>query len=177
MPQTISDEYLRLQQELHRSADYGQAGAAYAAIVAKLVGLTKAKSISDFGAGKQGLKTALAERHGLAVEYSAYDPAFPEYGEPRPADLVCCIDVLEHIEPDYLDTVLDQLAAITVRFGFFTVHTGPAIKQLSDGRNAHLIQEDEAWWLPRFEQRFRVRETGPMPQGFYVLVSPAEPKG
>jgi hypothetical protein len=34
------------------------------------------------------------------------DPVFPEYGDPKPADLACCIDVLEHVEPKQLDNVL-----------------------------------------------------------------------
>ena len=56
---------------------------------------------------------------GVRIDYRPYDPAFPEYGEPRGADLVCCIDVLEHIEPDLLDNVLDDLARITLKHGFF----------------------------------------------------------
>jgi hypothetical protein len=46
-------------------------------------------------------------RHGIdSIEYYPFDPAFEEYGEPRAADLVCCIDVLEHIEPEKLESVL-----------------------------------------------------------------------
>jgi hypothetical protein len=107
----------------------------------------------------------------VEIDYRPYDPAFPEYGEARPADLVCCIDVLEHIEPDYLDRVLDELKAITVAHGFFTVHTVPAVKQLADGRNAHLILEDSAWWLERLRARFRVVRLKEWPHGFAVQVA------
>ena len=74
-------------------------------------------------------------------EYYPFDPAFSEYGEPKQADLVCCIYVLEHVEPEHLNAVLDDLKRIVIKVGLFTIHTGPAVKTLSDGRNAHLIQK------------------------------------
>ena len=75
---------------------------------------------------------------------------------PMPADLVCCIDVLEHIEPDLLENVLHELFLITTGIGFFSIHMGPAIKFLSDGRNAHLIQQPSSWWLPRIAKYFDI---------------------
>lgn len=107
------------------------------------------QSVSDYGAGKQNLLVGLRSAGIDSVDYYPYDPAFEEYGEPKAADLVCCIDVLEHIEPDKLENVLLDLARITVDFGFFSIHMGPAAKILSEGRNAHLIQEPSSWWLPK----------------------------
>jgi hypothetical protein len=172
--ETISDNYLAEQQKLHENPDYGVASIVFAPIVAKLMRDNGWKSIHDYGAGKQNLRRAL-EVERLEFRYSAYDPVFPEYGEPNPADLVCCIDVLEHIEPDRLDAVLDDLMRIVTRFGFFSIHTGPATKVLSDGRNAHLIQALPYWWLPHLCKRFEIlhlqahRLMGP---GFWVVVSP-----
>jgi hypothetical protein len=76
--------------------------------------------------------------------------------------------VLEHIEPDFLDNVLDDLAAVTVGYGFYSIHTGPARKHLADGRNAHLIQKPSSWWLPRLCERFEVEGLRPTPGGFSV---------
>jgi hypothetical protein len=78
--------------------------------------------------------------------------------------------VLEHIEPELLDTVLDDLQRVTMGLGIFTVHTGPAVKVLPDGRNAHLIQQPAQWWLPKFLARFELVAFNRMPQGFWVLV-------
>jgi hypothetical protein len=78
--------------------------------------------------------------------------------------------VLEHIEPDYLDAVLNDLQRITARIGFFTIATGPAIKTLADGRNAHLIQKPPSWWLPRLCQRFEIVQLNREAQGFWVIV-------
>lgn len=166
----ISEEYLREQQLLHENPRYGRASIGYARLVASLLRIAKATSLSDYGAGKCRLQHSL-DRIGVHARYLPYDPAFPEYGAPHPADLVTCIDVLEHIEPELLEGVLDDLASITRRLGLFTVHTGPAVKTLSDGRNAHIIQEPPSWWLPRLAQRFEIIHLQTVPKGFWVLVA------
>src|SRR5262245_35209573 len=126
--ETISPAYLALQRELHRDPNYGVASIHFAPIVKKCLDMSRAKSISDYGAGKQGLWVALQTLGVHNVEYRPYDPAFPEYGLPRPADLVCCIEVLEHIEPEFVESVLAELRSITTGFGFLTIATGPATK-------------------------------------------------
>ena len=152
---TISPAYLAEQQLLHKNPGYGVASVHVAPFVARVIQRMDARSLSDYGAGKCRLQLALREL-GIDIDYRPYDPAYPEYGAPQPADLVTCIDVLEHVEPEYLDSVLSELAQVTVRLGFFTVHTGPAIKTLSDGRNAHLIQRPVAWWTEKLSQYFKV---------------------
>lgn len=169
---TISNEYLREQQILHRIPSYGTASSSYAPLVKKLLRIVGATSLSDYGAGKQNLKAALGRLGVTSIDYRPYDPVFPEYGAPQPADMVCCIDVLEHIEPDLLDQVLDDLARIVVGIGLLTVHTGPAVKTLTDGRNAHIIQQPQSWWLPRLSDRFEVRHLQMVPNGFLAIVEP-----
>jgi hypothetical protein len=171
---TISPGYLAMQRDLHKNPDYGVASIEYAPTVKKMLDVGKAKSLSDYGAGKQNLLHALRGLGATGFEYFPYDPAFPEYGEPRPADLVCCIDVLEHIEPDYLDAVLDDLKRITLRAGFFSVATGPAGKTLADGRNAHLIQQPSSWWLPKLCQYFEIAILQRSQSGFWVVVEPRQ---
>ncbi len=171
---TISPEYLAEQQKLHENPNYGVASLHYAPIILDLADQTKAASISDYGAGKRNLQKKLHELGKSDFEYFPYDPAFPEYGEPKPADLVCCIDVLEHIEFTYLDAVLDDLSRIVVKVGLFTIDTGPAIKTLSDGRNAHLIQKPSSWWLPRLCEHFERVHLQGMPKGFWIVVGPRE---
>ena len=167
--QTISEAYRAEQQKLHGNKRYGVASLTYAPLVRKLLKIGDCRSLSDYGAGKCNLKMALGLRDGGPVAYQPYDPAFPEYGAPRPADLVTCIDVLEHIEPNLLDNVLDEIASITQRLAFVTVHTQPAKKVLSDGRNAHLIQEPPSWWIDRLSARFEILHLQAVPKGFFVI--------
>lgn len=160
----ITEQYRQEQQRLHDNPNYGVASVAYAPLVNQLIKLNQFVSVHDYGAGKRRLRD-----HIDVIDYTASDPAFPEYGPPRVADFTTCIDVLEHIEPDCLDAVLDDLQAIT-KVGFFTVHTMPAMKFLSDGRNAHLIQKPARWWLPKFCERWDVLKVSPTPDGFYLIV-------
>jgi hypothetical protein len=174
---TISDEYLKLQQDLHLNPSYGVASLSFAPIIAELINQTDAKSISDYGAGKKNLLVGLGDAGINNIKYYPYDPVFPEYGPPKAADLVCCIDVLEHIEPEKLDSVIKELAAITINLGFFSIHMGPAAKILADGRNAHLIQQPSSWWLPLLTAYFEVLHLQThqmMGNGFWLIVKPKE---
>lgn len=169
---TISEAYRAQQQQLHENPNYGVASLSFAPIVKQVFQNSGARSLSDYGAGKQNLLKGLQQQGVTDFEYFPYDPAFPEYGEPKPADLVTCIDVLEHIEEDYLENVLADLSGIVRKLGFFTIHTGPAGKVLSDGRNAHLIQKPSSWWLPRLCQYFEIIQLSRVPGGFWIVVEP-----
>lgn len=177
MNKTITDDYRKMQQELHQNPEYGTASFGFAPLVADLIMQSGAKSVSDYGAGKKNLQVGL-NAAGLNPDYKPYDPAFPEYGAPQPADLVCCIDVLEHIEPELLENVFKDLASVTQKVGFYSIHMTPAKKILPDGRNAHLIQKPTSWWLPRLCVYFDIVQLqqhnigGGM--GFWVIVHPKD---
>jgi hypothetical protein len=180
--QLISDEYKAQQESLHESAQvdgkpvvYGGASLFYAPIIADVINKIEPGHVLDYGCGKH-LLLARALRDSKIKQrfkYQAYDPAVPKYaGNPVPAEMVVCLDVLEHIEEDKIDDVLDHLQELTEAVGFFTIHTGPAIKTLPDGRNAHILQRPAEWWLPRVMCRFELQSfqvTGP--HQFYVLVT------
>jgi len=169
---TISEEYLNQQRLLHSNPDYGVASKSYAPIVAEVVRAFNLKTISDYGAGKKCLLSSLEALKVDLSGYFPYDPAFPEYGSVHSADLVCCIDVLEHIEINFLDSVLDQIKEATNKFAFLTVHTGPAIKTLQDGRNAHIIQAPSSWWLEKLVQRFEIIQLQSSDSSFWVIAAP-----
>lgn len=124
----------------------------------------------DYGCGHNlSLKNNLNPTRSF--RYQAYDPGVPEYsGDPIQAEMVTCIDVLEHIEPDCLEDVLDHLEALTEKVLFATVHTGPAGKKLPDGRNAHLIQKPSEWWLPKLTDRFKLQGFHARGSGFEVVL-------
>jgi hypothetical protein len=167
----ISEEYRHMQRQLHENPNYGVASVQYAPLVADILQATGASELLDYGAGKGRLGLTLREHLKRPLTIHHYDPAIPEWSAPpAPCGFVACIDVLEHIEPDLIDNVLDDLKRVTAGVGVFTVHTYAAVKFLPDGRNAHLIQQPPGWWLPRFLERFELATFNRMPQGFWVAV-------
>ena len=172
---TITNEYLELQKQLHLNPNYGVASLSFAPIVAEIIKKANIKSLSDYGAGKKNLLLGLNNNGIKDIEYFPYDPAFPEYGGPVASQLVCCIDVLEHIEPEFIDNVIQDLAGIVTNLGFFSIHMGPAKKILADGRNAHLIQKPCSWWLAKIVKHFEIVQLMShqiMGNGFWTIVSP-----
>ncbi|MBI2296547.1 MAG: hypothetical protein HYU76_11095 [Betaproteobacteria bacterium] len=170
-PPLISDEYREMQRKLHENPDYGVASVGYAPLVADIIKAVDATEMLDYGAGKGRLGKTLREQFNVQLKIHHYDPAVPEWSAPpKPCGLVACIDVLEHIEPDLIENVLDDLKRVTLGVGVFTVHTGQAVKSLPDGRNAHLIQKPPAWWLPKILERFELVTFNRMPMGFWVAV-------
>ncbi len=177
MLETITDDYLRQQRKLHLNPNYGVASLSFAPIVADIMKQTGCASVSDYGAGKKRLLEGLRQAGVIPSFYLPYDPVFPEYGEPKTADLVCCIDVLEHIEPELIDNVILELSNITTKLGFFSIHMGPAGKTLDDGRNAHLIQKPSSWWLKKLINYFEILHLQThqmMGNGIWLLVKRKE---
>jgi hypothetical protein len=169
----ISEDYRAQQEKLHENPNYGVASMAFAPIVAEIINALEIKDLLDYGCGKCRLFEAFKGLVKHPLRLQAYDPGRPQYAaRPVPAQMVTCIDVLEHIEPEYLDDVLDDLHGLTRQIGFFSIHCGPAKKVLPDGRNAHLIQQPPCWWLPRMLERWPDLQTFQQVEGgFYVIVN------
>jgi hypothetical protein len=169
----ISPEYKAQQDYLHKNTNYGVASIKYAGLVTEIINRLEITHLLDYGCGaKMNLGKHIKPAHKL--QYQAYDPCVEELaGMPVPAQMVACIDVLEHIEPEFLDNVLDHIAKLTEAVAFMTVHTGPAGKTLPDGRNAHIIQEPMEWWIPKFTSRFELQTVQVRHhQAFYVIGHP-----
>lgn len=162
----ISEEYRKEQEILHSRGDYGVVGAKYGQMVSGIIDKLEINTLLDYGAGKRMslTETLKPER---SIKYQAYDPGVPEMADnPSPAEMVVCCDVIEHIEPELLENVLDDLENLTEVVLFISVHCGPAGKVLSDNRNAHLTQKPLDWWFPKFSERFYIQTV--------QLVSPVE---
>jgi hypothetical protein len=174
----ISDDYQKQQQHLHETTEYGTMAQHYGPLVSQIVEKLELTHLLDYGCGRRmGLTKPLKVKHRLT--YQGYDPGagLDELATaPVPAQMVCCIDVLEHIEPLYLENVLDHLAELTEVVTFLSVHTGPAMKTLPDGRNAHLTQQPIEWWLPKIWQRFDIQTMQKVGDHSYYVIGYARPR-
>lgn len=156
-PDLVSPEYLAQLRELHarRDATFGENAGRFKDRVVNICRDFKCRSVLDYGCGKGQLIDALPE-YLLA---QGYDPAIQHFADPpTPADLVVCTDMLEHVEPEYVVGVLDDIARLAKKAVMIKLATVEARKTLADGRNAHLIVRPASWWLPHFWGRWFVRE-------------------
>lgn len=167
----ISESYRALNAKLHEDRpDYGagMSSRRWYQPVAEFARTLGASSVLDYGCGKGELGRALS---GLLV--IGYDPAIPgKDTPPLPADFVVCTDVLEHIEPECLDDVLDDLLRCAKKGIFLTVATGPASKVLADGRNAHILQQPAEWWIPKLMSRWEMQHFSNT-KGEFVFIATA----
>ena len=156
----ITDEYRALQQRMHETKhQYGGANVrVYGPVVLEGVELYNAQSVLDYGAGKGHFGEFLFV-NGFKGDYRPYDPAVPWWSSPpQPSDFVICLDVLEHVEPECLESVLLDLRRCLIKGGLFIVHTREAKKSLPDGRNAHLTIQPPEWWAKRIGEHFVIRK-------------------
>jgi len=167
-PELISSEYRDLNAKLHQENPYyGVSAERHIPTVLKLAESLKTKNILDYGCGKGLLG------RGIPWQIAEYDPCILGKDEPpKPADIVCCIDVLEHIEPEKLPFVLDDLRRCVRQVGYFVIHMGPAQKLLGDGRNTHLIQQGKDWWRKRLAKFFEIGTIKEVGMELHCVVGP-----
>lgn len=153
----LSDPYREEIARIHRiDESWGSRGYNWSYMVAGIALIEGCQTILDYGCGKGTMGETLSVCGGMAS--AGYDPGIVGKDmPPAPADLVVCTDVLEHIEPEFLQGVINDLVRVTVRLLFVAISTRPAGRTLSDGRNAHLIVKDAGWWRAQFEAGFCVR--------------------
>jgi hypothetical protein len=161
-----SRAYVDTQKYLHAQPQgYGGKGDKWADGVRELVDIFGATSVLDYGCGQGTLMKKLRTLVPSSVRLSEYDPAVDgKQMLPSFADLVVSTDVLEHIEPERLETVLKHLDMLARKAIFVVVATRPSNKTLPDGRNAHLIVESGDWWAAKFRS-----------MGFAVAPGPKSP--
>lgn len=155
-PETISQEYKEQLELLHsQNEDWGTSSLRHLPRIEAMLIERSFASFLEIGCGKGKLVEALKEKFPDR-KIEGYDPAVPAYAPPKPAaTITACIDVLEHIEPEYLDNFLKLLARKTHTMCYMVIALTKAKQILPDGRNAHLIIENSRWWKMKVIKHFR----------------------
>lgn len=99
-------------------------------------------SILDYGCGRRRL-----ERFAKLPNLRNYDPGLEAYSaDPEAAELVVCLHVLEHVEPDCLTAVLEHLWSKTERVALLAISTEDGSERFADGRRLHCLVLDPDEW-------------------------------
>jgi hypothetical protein len=114
----------------------------------------KSKAVLDYGSGSSGLRMRM-EKEFPDILVTDYEPS-NGHCPPEPHDIVVCIDVLEHVEPELVDDVLLDLQRVMKVGGYISISCSLAIAILADGRNAHISIHPPEWWVEKIMKLFDV---------------------
>jgi hypothetical protein len=171
MTQVISEEQRALNKALHAQSNQfgnrpdgaGLAGNLTSALK-RMHELGLCNSVLDYGTGKGKLVERLRSELPDSIHINGYDPAVEAWeNKPSvPADILTCLDVLEHIEMASIDAVLQDIKSLTRHFCYLVIDLQPAVKTLADGRNAHILLAPPEWWVSRLAQIFPCQASFPV---------------
>lgn len=132
-----------------------------AARIKRLIDLTGALTVLDYGAGKgrqyepQLIKDKAGREWPSVMDYwdveevVCYDPAYAPFSELPTAryDGVISTDVLEHCPEEDVPWIVDEIFGFAKKFVFANVACYPASKRLPNGENAHCTIKPPDWWI------------------------------
>lgn len=152
-------KYLALTGSTYGSTNHGRH--AYA-----MVQSFKPRFVVDFGCGRN---LFIQHLRRLGIDGLGVDFAFPEADIVAPmhrvpvsagiADVVTSFDALEHLLPEEVDEVLDEMRRIAVGGGRFVLSICPRESRTKvNGEGLHPTVKPRGWWLDRIGRVGTVRQ-------------------
>lgn len=152
MNENITEEYQLQLKQLH-SSDVGWGNRIQ--IPKKIIDVIdqfNPVSILDYGCGKGHLTKSMQGRWPEKI-ITGWDPSTHSWDQmPNSVDFILSTDVLEHVEPAFIERTLFELSNRANHIMYHVIACYPAIAILPDGRNAHLIVEKPDWWRDKFKK-------------------------
>lgn len=171
MKENYADHYTKLHDA--KDGKYFGGKVADPALVVTLVEQCRPRTLLDYGCGKgkQYTEKRTHDRWGGLMP-TLYDIGVKEFrAKPEGKfDGVICCDMMEHIHPEDVDTVLADVISYAGRdddglaFVYLYISCVPSKgKRLADGRNVHLTVQPPEWWndkLKAYARRNLIIVTG-----------------
>jgi hypothetical protein len=158
----VSNEYRALIEERHSKWDGMWGGHIDSKIkfIYKYALEYDCKSILDYGAGSRhfikGINTQYPNHSFIINEY---EPGRKELAKDPPvSDMIVCLDVMEHIEPEKLDKVLEHINNKVNKIMYFNICTIASYGTFPNGQNLHLIIENKDWWIEKLSKYFTFKD-------------------
>ncbi len=119
-PHKLASKHYRKQlQEMHKEIKWGRDGWLSAGEVFLFKQELGAESILDYCSGRVTLAQAKS-----TIRVYEYDPGIKgKDALPKPCHLIVCTDVLEHVEPDAIDSVLSHVHKLATKGIYLVVST------------------------------------------------------
>lgn len=148
---------MQLNSELHQSnKHYGTAAKHRKKEIVDFCKKVGNREILDYGCGKGMLKQVLGSKYVV----HEFDPAIPGKDQlnPRKYPVVVCVDVMEHVEPVYIQEVLFHLKELTESGIYFAISLKRGTRRMADGSFAHKSVFNAAWWFEVLSAHFTPEE-------------------
>jgi 2-polyprenyl-3-methyl-5-hydroxy-6-metoxy-1,4-benzoquinol methylase len=166
-----TDDYAEQQRQMHKITRYGYSGTSVGGrefdtelmsrgILALYHSLGKRNlTVLDYGCG-QGELTEQLDKIFKILDFTKYDPFIEEHSKEPDGkfDILCCLDVMEHIEMPCIDNVLNHIASKVKYMVQFRICTALAQKVLPNGKNAHITVKHGEWWYQKLSKHFIIAE-------------------
>lgn len=189
-------KYMRMWErpEYHRYSP----GAAHAPRALAALGMKPGETLYDLGCGNCQAVPIFAA-HGLIVRAAdiAMTPALAAWAMEKtkhlpterlplftgvclwsipmnwpPRDYVFCCDVLEHIPPGHVDSVLLHMKRLTGKAGYLNIHCAPDGCGKLIGETLHLTVERPEWWMAKLGAHFLVERHEAPPSELTCVIRP-----
>jgi len=116
----------------------------------------------DYGCGQEAMKKEFPQ-----TKWTGYDPGIPGKTEKPEGqfDLVVCVDVMEHIEPQFIETVLEEIADYAKIAAYLDIACTTSHDEFRSGpwagQEVHISQYPADWWEEKVRalQNMHVQET------------------
>jgi hypothetical protein len=149
----ITDQYKKYLQTLNSNKKFSEKHFWYNDVKQFLLDHPLPNSVIDFGCSRGSLIEKIKVDFPSIQIVDGYDPGYAKF-EQKPVgqyEMLISTDVIEHIEPEFLDTTLSYIESLYKKTAWIIIACYPAKKYLPDGRNAHLIVESTDWWLDKIK--------------------------
>lgn len=161
-------DYLKLYEETFAHADYNQDGSlSYQFLLESVDKIDRPTSILDIGSGRGNVIKHLLKKFPIETITSADLKKFHDYPckfvtldlsknfTLEKYDLITCLDVMEHIEKEFVDNILKQIS-LSSKYQIFSIanHMECPYEQ-----HLHLIRHDKGWWETQLKTYFEILET------------------
>jgi cyclopropane fatty-acyl-phospholipid synthase-like methyltransferase len=151
----ISTDYKKLMQIMAASHRFKEKLPKYN-LVQDFLKNESPKSLIDFGCAHGAMIDRIKNDFPNILTVDGYDPGVKKYESfpNRQYDCLISNDVIEHIEPEYLDSTLIAMNKLFTKSAWLIIACYPAKKILLDGRNAHISLHTPDWWIKKIKETF-----------------------
>ncbi len=143
-PTLATPEHLELYRQYYAARDLSpRSPSRWLKHVEDLCLRVGAKTLLDYGCG-----TARGLSLSQKVRVTDYDPGVPGFdARPVGCDVVASIHTLEHVEPDKIGAVIEDIESLARLAVILVISVQPSSKVLPDGSPWHCLVRPVPWWM------------------------------